>query len=62
MTSKVLPKEKPKENSNKKFLGSEVSIRRMSGKMHESINTIDITLKSEVESIDALLKKIPGVI
>ena len=62
MPDKVLPKKEPKENSKKKFLGSEVSIRRMNGKMHESINTIDITLKSEVETIDALLKKIPGVI
>ena len=62
MTSKVLPKEEPKQKSNKKFLGSEVSIRRMNGKMHESVNMIDITLKSEVETIDALLKKIPGVI
>ncbi len=61
MTKKgVLPQEE--EKSKKNFLGSEVSIRRMNGKMHESINTIDITLKSEVESIDALLKKIPGVI
>jgi hypothetical protein len=52
----------PKEDKSKKKLGSEVSIRRMNGKMHETINMIDITLKSEVESIDALLKKIPGVI
>ena len=62
MTSKdALPK-KENEKPKKVELGSEVSIRRTNGKMHESINTIDITLKSEVESIDALLKKIPGVI
>jgi hypothetical protein len=62
MTSKgALPK-KEKYESKKVELGSEVSIKRMNGKMHDTINMINITLKSEVESIDALLKKIPGVI
>ena len=59
MRSKVLPKE---EEPNEKDLGSEVSVKRMNGKMHESINMIDITLKSKNESIDDLLEKIKGVI
>ena len=59
MINKTLPKEEPKENPR---LGSQVTVRRMSGSMHDDVNVIDITLKSEVESIDQLLKRIPGVI
>ena len=58
MTSKVLPKVEEKELD----FGSEVSVKRMNGKMHESINMIDITLKSKTETIDSLLKKMEGVI
>ena len=59
MRSTVLPKE---EKSIETDLGSEVSVKRMMGKMHESINMIDITMKSKTESIDSLLKKMKGVI
>ncbi len=58
MISKVLPKVDEKEPD----FGSEVSVKRMNGKMHESINMIDATLKSKTESLDSLLKKLKGVI
>ena len=58
MRSKVLPKEESKETD----FGSEVSVKRMRGTMHESINMIDITMKSKTETIDSLLKKMKGVI
>lgn len=59
MRSNVLPKEEPSKDID---LGSEVSVKRMNGKMHESINMIDITLKSKTESIDTLLAKLKGVV
>jgi len=59
MKSNVLPKEEKEKETD---LGSEVSVKRMNGKMHESINMIDITLKSKTESIDTLLTKLKGVI
>jgi hypothetical protein len=59
MKSNVLPKDKkPKETD----LGSKVSVKRMRGKMHESINIFDITIKSKIENIDSFLKKMEVVI
>ena len=59
MINKALPKEESKESPR---LGSQVTVRRMTGSMHDDINMIDITLKSDVETISQLLKRIPGVI
>ena len=43
--------------------GSEISVVRSSGGLMQKENRmISITLKSKTETIDSLLKKIPGVI
>ena len=55
-------KEKPKSEI-KLDTGSEISVVRSSGGLMQKENKmISITLKSKTESIDSLLKKIPGVI
>ena len=57
-------KNKQKEDEEKEIdVGSEISISRSSGGMlSKDSKNISITLKSKVESIGSLLKKIPGVI
>lgn len=60
------PNEQPKSNTifDTKFdTGSEISVVRSSGGLMQKENKmISITLKSKTETIDSLLKKIPGVI
>lgn len=59
---------KGEEKSESKFeskpdTGSEISVIRSSGGLMQKENKmISITLKSKTETIDSLLKKIPGVI
>ena len=63
MVRNFFKKQKKSKSKDSLDKGSEISVSRTSGGFHsDKMKMVSISLKSKTETIDSLLKKIPGVI